>query len=191
MPLLASPPPIPTSGGSPTEYSLSAPALPGTLDRLQYGGRQVKPIGRMSSGFFLVQPRYEGTTTILTAAEIGDGDDWRRSVAKLAMILQAKEGWDAEHSQPASRVAVANYLDWLPSVSARRLADAEPMLTDEGFIRMEWSREGHDYTAEIGPESLWLCVLSSDDSDADDDSVELDHYDKSALTAFFEVGRIQ
>jgi hypothetical protein len=51
------------------------------------------------------------------------------------------------------------------------------------------SRECYDYTAEIGPESLWLCVLAPEPDH--DDSVELDHFDKLRLTTFFEVGRLR
>lgn len=112
-------------------------------------------------------------------------------MSKLALILEAEEGWDAEHSLPADRIAVAHYLEFLKSVAAARLADAEPILTDDGFIRMEWEREGIDYVAEIGPDSLWLCSLGVSASGSDDDAIELDLYDQSLLAQFFSSGALR
>lgn len=109
-------------------------------------------------------------------------------MAKLALILNAKQGWDAEHSRPADRTAVGHYLRFVATVATLRLVDAEPILTDEGFIRLEWEREGIDHVAEIGPDSLWLCSLGASPTGKDDDSVEVDHYDEGRLTKFFTTG---
>ncbi|AMU39229.1 hypothetical protein A3N99_02750 [Mycobacteroides abscessus] len=105
---------------------------------------------------------------------------------KLAQILDSPEGWDADHSQPADRAAVANYRDFVRTVPELRMADAEPMLTDEGHIRMEWHRDGIDCIAEIGPNSLWLCSLGASPSGTDDHHVALDRYDGAKLVQFFD-----
>ncbi|MFV8310321.1 hypothetical protein [Mycobacteroides chelonae] len=63
------------------------------------------------------------------------------------------------------------------------------MLTDDGFVRMEWSRGDTDFTAEIGPDSLWFCVLGSDPNT--DDSIELAHFDRFRLETFFNLGKLR
>lgn len=106
-------------------------------------------------------------------------------MAKLAAILRATEGWDAPWSQPADRDAVANYSAWFSTVAPGRELDAEPMLTDEGNVRLEWDRDGYDYTAEIGSASMWLCVLAPRASD--DAEVDV-AFDEAVLSRFFHDG---
>ncbi|WP_370501159.1 hypothetical protein NWT09_13180 [Mycolicibacterium sp. jd] len=108
---------------------------------------------------------------------------------KLAMLARLQHGWDRDDSQAMDRGAEANYLDWLATVRADRMDDAEPMLTDEGHIRLEWRRDGHVYIAEIGGQSLYLALLAPDR--ADDDAVELGGFDRDALDRFFARGAIR
>lgn len=106
---------------------------------------------------------------------------------KLAAILEAQEGWDSDSSQPVNRQALANYLRWLADAPSDRAADLEPMLTDEGLIRLEWERAGVDHTVEIGPELLWMNVLS--DQPEDDACVEF-KFSVNALDRFFRFGEL-
>jgi hypothetical protein len=105
------------------------------------------------------------------------------------MLGRLREGWDYPDSQPMDRGAEANYLEWLPTVSEDRMHDAEPMLTDEGHIRLEWRRDGYVRIAEIGPAQMYLAVLAPDR--ANDDAEEFDSYDPDALTRFFREGLIR
>ncbi|AXN43405.1 hypothetical protein MM1218R_01457 [Mycobacterium marinum] len=115
--------------------------------------------------------------------------DWRVNVRKLAMLARLQKGWDYPESQPLERGAQANYLDWVAMVPLDRMADAEPMLTDDGNIRLEWRREGYARIAEIGPDSLYLAVLAPDSED--DDAEEYSRCDLDALTRFFLDGAIR
>jgi hypothetical protein len=107
-------------------------------------------------------------------------------VQKLAMLARLKQGWDYPDSKPMDRDAQANYLEWLPSVPDDRMTDAEPLLTDEGHIRMEWRRDGYARIAEIGPSSLYLAVITP--NRVDSDAEELDHFDADVLNRFFASG---
>jgi hypothetical protein len=102
------------------------------------------------------------------------------------MLARLPKGWDFPDSQPMDRIVEANYLDWLSQVPPDRMNDAEPMLTDEGHIRLEWRRDGYKRIAEIGPNSLFLVSLAPDR--ADDDSEEINAYDAEALSRFFIEG---
>lgn len=106
-------------------------------------------------------------------------------MSKLSSILAVSDGWDLSTSKAADRNAVANYAAWSATVPAQRLDDAEPMLTDEGHIRVEWTRGDNAFTAEIGPSSMWLCILAKDAAnDADLETV----FDPTALNRFFTAG---
>jgi hypothetical protein len=105
------------------------------------------------------------------------------------MLARLKKGWDYPESNPMSRGAEANYLEWLSTVPADRMDDAEPMLTDEGHIRLEWRSDGYDRIAEIGAASLYLALLAPDR--ADDDALELNVFDQLALDRFFVRGAIR
>ena len=117
-----------------------------------------------------------GGTRILSVTATGSVADWRGNVRKLAMLARLKQGWDYPESTPMSRGAEANYLEWLSTVPADRMDDAEPMLTDEGHIRLEWRSDGYVRIAEIGAASLYLALLAPDR--ADDDALELDVFDR-------------
>lgn len=108
-------------------------------------------------------------------------------MSKLAAILHAPAGWDHPESQPADRSAVAHYLAWAATIPADRAVDAEPMLTDEGHIRMEWERGGCDHTVEIGATTLWMHCMAPDPADDRDAEVE---FDRSVLDTFFTSGDI-
>ncbi|TWS25397.1 hypothetical protein FK268_09415 [Tsukamurella sputi] len=106
-------------------------------------------------------------------------------MAKIAAILRAREGWDTPASLPADRDAVANFTAWFSTVRADRQSDAEPMLTDEGNIRLEWDLGQHECTAEIGADTMWLCLLAPDPIDDADREVA---FDAITLTRFFYSG---
>ena len=129
-----------------------------------------------------------GTRT-LAVGKRRASDDWRVNVRKLAMLARLQRGWDCPDSEPLDRDAEANYLDWLPTVPADRMDDAEPMLTDEGHIRLEWRRDGYVRIAEIGARSLYLAVLAP--NRADDDAEEFEEYNPEALDQFFLRGAIR
>ena len=127
-----------------------------------------------------------GTTVAKVIAEIRP--DWRPNMRKLAMLARLEKGWDYPDSQPMDPGAQANYLDWVTTIAVARMDDADPSLTDDGSIRLEW-RAGSDYRiAEIGRDSLYLCNLAAD---RNDDSVELDAFDPARLTKFFEDGALR
>lgn len=110
-------------------------------------------------------------------------------MAKLAAILRAEEGWDAPWSQPADRVAVANYSEWFSTVPAGRELDAEPMLTDEGNVRLEWFHpSGRRRIAEIGASYMYLAELAARFENSE--AVELETFDAAALTKFFLHGAL-
>lgn len=104
---------------------------------------------------------------------------------KLALILDAQEGWDSDSSQPVNRQALANYLRWAADAPSDRAADLEPLLTDEGFIRLEWERAGVDHTVEIGPELLWMNILSDRFEDCAFSEVK---FSAHTLDRFFRFG---
>lgn len=86
------------------------------------------------------------------------------NLAKLAMLCLAEEGWDTDSSQPAHRRAIAGYLEsglWAAA------GDGEPMLTDEGEIRLEWERGEDDHTVEIGSIGMYLARLRDSLEDSD------------------------
>lgn len=113
---------------------------------------------------------------------------WRYTVRKLAMLARLPLGWDYATSKPMNPLAEANYLEWLSGIPADRLGDAEPMLTDDGFIRLEWRRDGYARIAEIGPASLFMASLTPNPQD--DVAVEVDRFDSTALSRFFALGVI-
>lgn len=132
---------------------------------------------------------FSGESIILRAKTYPVAHDWRDNVRKLAMLARLQNGWDYPDSQPLSQGAHANYLDWLPVVPLHRMGDAEPLLTDDGNIRLEWRHDGYVRIAEIGPDSLYLAVLAPDS--ANDDAKEFDRCDLDALSRFFIEGVIQ
>lgn len=111
-------------------------------------------------------------------------------MTKLAAILTAPDGWDYDSSRAADRGAVANYMAWSSHVPPDRLRDAEPMLTDDGNIRLEWkpNPNSHRRIAEIGSNSLYLIALAELFEDVR--STEIDHFDEAALDNFFLHGVI-
>ncbi len=115
--------------------------------------------------------------------------EWRVNVRKLAMLARLQKGWDYPESQPLNRAAEANYLDWLTTIPSDRMDDAEPMLTDDGNIRLEWRRDGYVRIAEIGSDSLYLAVLAP--HPANDEAADFDRYDSNALNRFFQEGVIR
>ncbi|OBF17203.1 hypothetical protein A5725_24605 [Mycobacterium kubicae] len=130
-----------------------------------------------------------GNTFMLNTLTHGVFHDWRANVRKLSTLARLQKGWDFPESEPLQREAGANYLEWLADVPIDRMADAEPMLTDEGSIRLEWRRDGYVRIAEIGPKSLYLAVLSPDG--VNDDAEELNAFDRSALSRLFFDGIIR
>lgn len=110
--------------------------------------------------------------------------EWRYNLHKYATLARLQEGWDYSDSQPLNREAGENYLEWLATIADNRMDDAEPMLTDEGNIRIEWRRNGHARIAEIGPDSLYLAALAPDR--AHDDAEEYATFDLTALDRFFK-----
>lgn len=138
------------------------------------------------SGGGYSSPRPEGILDKQTAGGTSSTiDDWRVPVAKLAEILRAEQGWDLPNSQPADRTAVANYTSWLSDLAVSKHRDAEPMLTDEGHIRLEWRRGDNEFTAEIGPARMWLCILAADPAHDRDVDVA---FDAEVLRRFFTAG---
>lgn len=111
-------------------------------------------------------------------------------VSQIAVLLRAEDGWDAEHSQPLNRIALANYLQWFAGIPDGREFDAYPMITDTGHIRLEWTGAMGDCVAEIGPNSLWFCSLGPSASGDQDTDVEIDSFDECRLTEFFEHGTL-
>ncbi|MGV0768701.1 hypothetical protein [Mycobacterium syngnathidarum] len=102
---------------------------------------------------------------------------------KLAVLARLETGWDYPGSQPMSKQAEAHFLEWVSTVPDDRMDDAEPMLTDDGCIRLEWQQDGYRRIAEIGPDSLYLAALAPDRRN--DDAEEFDQYDSAALSQFF------
>ena len=108
-------------------------------------------------------------------------------MARLEDLRKAQLGWDNPNSQPLHPEAEENYLQFLVGIDESQSRDAEPMLTDEGFIRMEWRRDDHCFVAEIGPEYLYLCHLTP--SHLDDSSWE-GVFDIGKLNEFFNNGEL-
>jgi hypothetical protein len=174
------------SGG----YNLASATVEG--DSAHIFGIEASPIH--TSGVPFPSPGFGGTfPTLMPITEPGVRSvvvhDWRANVRKLVMLGRLQKGWDHPDSQPLDRRAEANYLDWLPRVPASRMDDAEPMLTDDGHIRLEWRRDGYVRIAEIGPDSLYLAALAS--NRANDDAEDFDRYDSKALHRFFVEGVIR
>ena len=84
--------------------------------------------------------------------------------------------------------AAANYLQWLSAIPSSRMRDAEPTLTDEGYIRMEWQWHGAHCIAELGNSYLYLYKIA--DNRDDDESIELDTFDRQVLNVFFARGTV-
>jgi hypothetical protein len=145
-------------------------------------------IESVSQEDFAIGRTFSGGAAVLNATH-NFFDEWRVNVRKLAVLGRLQTGWDYPESQPLNRGAEANYLEWLSIVSADRMDDAEPMLTDDGNIRLEWRRDGYVRIAEIGSDSLYLAVLAPDRSN--DDAEEFDRFDAEALDRFFVDGVIR
>jgi hypothetical protein len=90
---------------------------------------------------------------------------------------------------PVNPEAAQHFRDFVEAMPADRFRDAEPTLTDEGRIRMEWDREGYSYIAEIGQSDLYLCALAP--LPESDDDLELERYDGARLLAFFVDGQLR
>ncbi|MBM4516555.1 hypothetical protein GS532_17645 [Rhodococcus hoagii] len=118
------------------------------------------------------------------------GHDWREAhLSKLSALAALAAGWDGPDSQPLSDASASHFEEFLTRVAGGRSSDAEPMLTDEGFIRLEWRSAGYSYAAELGADSLYMCALAP--SSADDADVELDTFDLERLVHFFESGDLR
>jgi hypothetical protein len=111
------------------------------------------------------------------------------AMAKLEMLRSLGPGWDGPGSLPLDDSSSRQYLEFLSKVMDTRTNDAEPLLTDEGLIRLEWRSNGFSYSAEIGPDSLYMCALAPRATDDDDE--ELNHYDLDRLLRFFERGELR
>lgn len=120
------------------------------------------------------------------AAHPAAGSDWRANVRKLAQLARLQHGWDYPSSQPMNTAAEAHFLQWVSTVPDERMNDAEPMLTDEGHIRLEWRNNGYVRIAEIGPDSLYLALLTP--NHASDDAEEFEPYHQEILDRFFLEG---
>lgn len=107
--------------------------------------------------------------------------------SKLAMLGKLRPGWNRADAEPLHPQAEANYAAWVATIPADRASDAEPMLTDEGYIRLEWDSDGHSRIAEIGPVYLYLVDLAPEAKD--DASLDLP-FDEAALNRFFIDGRL-
>jgi hypothetical protein len=150
----------------------------GLIERIDVLVEQNLPAGRT----------FSGEARILGATFRNVVNEWRVNVRKLAMLARLQKGWDFPESQPLNRGAEANFLDWLATVPDERMDDAEPMLTDDGSIRLEWRREGYVRIAEIGSDTLYLAVLAPDHAD---DDAEESRWDLNALARFFMTGAIR
>lgn len=111
------------------------------------------------------------------------------AMAKLEMLQSLGPGWDGPGSRPLDGISSRQYRDFLSKVADTRANDAEPLLTDEGLIRLEWRSNGFSYSAEIGPDTLYMCALAPRSTDDDDE--ELDYYDPDRLLRFFERGELR
>lgn len=120
------------------------------------------------------------------AAQPVVGSDWRANVRKLARLARLQHGWDYPSSQPMDSAAEAHFLQWVSTVPDERMNDAEPMLTDEGHIRLEWRNDGYVRIAEIGPDSLYLALLTPNHTS--DDAEEFEPYHQEILDRFFLEG---
>lgn len=102
---------------------------------------------------------------------------------RLDSLASLKDGWNGLGSRSLDAASATYFREFVNAVTPSRMPDAYPILTDEGYVRLEWEAEGHSYSAEIGPSSLYMCDLAPDPSlDAD---IELDHYDRDRLVEFF------
>lgn len=165
----------------PEGYSVRGGTFTGSTTRLPDTHGLIKRIDGLTRGGTIFSGNASSTGIILV--------DWKANVRKLAMLARLQEGWDYPESQPLSRAAEANYLEWLAGVAPDRMDDAEPMLTDEGHIRLEWRRDGYVRIAEIGPDSLYLAALAPDRGD--DDAEEFETYELDVLNRFFLEGVIR
>lgn len=188
MPAIQTRPTASASGGTPLSIEFGER----TGGRSSLSVRMDSLIGLLDAASQRDDPnrlRRSGGTRILRVTTPSFVDDWRHNVRKLAMLARLQHGWDRDDSQSMDRGAEANFLDWLATVRPDRMVDAEPMLTDEGHIRLEWRRDGYVHIAEIGARSLYLALLAP--NRVDDDAVELDNFDRVALDRFFAGGTIR
>jgi hypothetical protein len=176
-------------GGSATALDLNPTASIRRTTLIRETDAVIKRIDGMSGENIAVGSTFSGVSRILDVKHHQRLEGWRVNVRKLAMLARLQKGWDYPDSEPLDRDAEANYLEWVSHVPAHRMADAEPMLTDDGHIRLEWRRNGCKRIAEIGANSLYLASLTPDRQN--DDAEEFDRYDERALTRFFASGRLR
>ncbi|MBF6515541.1 hypothetical protein IU421_14810 [Nocardia cyriacigeorgica] len=108
-------------------------------------------------------------------------------MAKLNYLMTLPAGWDGPGSQAVTDQAAHAFAQLLKVLPASLTADAEPMATPDGGLRMEWDRGMYSYVAELlGNGGMYLCALGPDD-DAD---LESDDANIATLLRFFEDGTI-
>ncbi|WKN53748.1 hypothetical protein HJ581_0008050 [Rhodococcus opacus] len=109
-------------------------------------------------------------------------------MAKLVTLQRLEPGWDGPGSRGLLPEVESIYRKFVEMLPARLLADAEPIATHDGGIRMEWDRDASSYVAELEASGgMYLCVLGGADEVRD---VELDHFDLETLVDFFEKGKV-
>lgn len=155
---------------------------------------RVEPLvlSKSSTSYALLSTGTTKAFTVRTSTSVGGTAQQNPkavAMAKLEMLQSLGPGWDGPGSRPLDAVSSRQYLDFLSKVVPARAHDAEPLLTDEGLIRLEWRSDGFAYSAEIGPDSLYMCALAPRSTDDDDE--ELDHYDPDRLLRFFENGELR
>lgn len=173
-----------SGGGGARSYTI--PGTSGRSGLISSTDRVIKQIDSVSAENLPVASSFLGPRRILMFRSRSWGGGWRGNVRKLAVLARLEQGWDYPESQPMDRAAEAHFLDWLASVPSERMVDAEPMLTDEGHIRLEWRTNDCTRIAEIGPDSLYLACLAGNRED--DDSHEFRPYDPEPLRRFFIEG---
>lgn len=139
-------------------------------------------MGRMVTGTVRSTVGTKAARSIQKARE-----DWEVALTtRLQTLTQLKAGWSGAESQPLNAASAEHFRAFLVHVPQARANDAYPVLTDEGYVRLEWQSHGHAYSAEIGPNSLYMCDLAPEA--VDDSDVELDWYDQDRLVEFFLSG---
>ena len=104
------------------------------------------------------------------------------------MLRGLEPGWCGDGSEPLDPKAEKHFRSFVAQIPEFRYTDIWPTMWDDGSIILEWTVGARDYTANIVADALFLCTLAPDE--ADDESVELDHYDEARLLAYFLRGEI-
>lgn len=134
---------------------------------------------------------YKFTVRAGSLRQSADRNETKRSAImdKLALLRSLSDGWDGPGSVALDPDSAKNFEDLIDRIDADRYQDAEPVLTDQGLIRLEWSVSDYAYSAEIGGSTLYMCALAP--SPDEDDDVELPTYDRDRLLNFFQTGKLR